>query len=279
MQLVSIDDVPKENILKTFKNQSWLSLLAVVVVMTGITLIVALPKSEPTNPVLVAIPTLVTLLFAGMLLLRWRECRQKENWLVKLTEGGMYINLRSYRNLHLPRDKHQALFLPKESVTGIGLTRELRYIPDRHRETKDQFSYIDIMLTPDVDLSPVQGVLYEERRLEAPQGWIKRKKYHDYPVRVLQPAGIRLVWDWMRPAENQALEAFGEQYPLVEDRFVKLPRWGDLDKEAQAAWLQQLWEEGHEQDVMWLVRMDQKVGSSRARRYIQEHIANQDPAS
>lgn len=276
MRIVSIHDVPQQNILHTCKNQSWLSLLAVVLVMAGITLIVALPKEEPTNPVLVAIPALVALFFAGMMLLRWRECRRAENWLLKLTEDGLYINLRSYRNYHLPTEKHQALFLPKDAVTGIGLTREVRYIPDRHRETKDQFSYIDILLDPATDLAPVESILYEERRLQPEPGWFKRKKYHDYPVRVLEPAGIRLVWDWMRPAENQALDILGAHYPITEDRFVRHPRWRDMDAEAQHAWLRQLWEEGHVEDVVWLVRMDQKVGKHRALIYIQEHIANDE---
>ncbi len=274
MRLCSIHDLPKKDSVVLFRNKSWLSLLAVVAIMGGITVFVALPKTEPTNPMLIAVPALVTLLFACMLLLRWRECRRSHNWILAHTAAGLYVNPRSYRNLHLSSDSHQIIFLPRESIIGICLTREIRYIPDKRRETKDQFSYLDIVLVPSEDLTDIQQLLRDERRVQPDSTRFGKKKSLDFPVRILEPPGIRMVWDWIRPAENQALEILGQHYPVLPDRFVKLPRWSALDETGRMDWLRKLWEEGQEDDVIWMVRMEQKISERAARQYVQEHIAD-----
>ena len=279
MRLCSVADLPKSDQVIFFKNKSWLSLLIVVLIMGGITVFVALPKTEPTNPMLIAVPALVTLLFFCMLLLRWRECRREHNWILAHTPAGLYVNPRSYRNLNLPSENHRIVFLPHESIVGICLTREIRYIPDKRRETKDQFSYLDIVLHHSEGMEELRQLLREERRIEPNSKRLGSKKSLDFPVRALEPAGIRMVWDWIRPAENQALEILGQHYPVLPDRFVELPRWNTLDEAGRMEWLSKLWEEGQEEDVIWLVRMEQKISERDARQYVQEHIANDDVES
>lgn len=272
MRLVSHDTVPTEGLRYTFKSHSWRSLALAAIVIGAIAGYTAIPKGEPINPVLVALPLLTATIILLLMLFRLRLCRRPQNWLLRVTDEGLYINLRSYLYAHLPPESHQAVFLPRDEVAAVCKTHETRKLPYRHGYTRDRFSYVDFYVARGVDLAPLREALRVERRLARNAGFLHRSRHHDYPVRVLDPPGIRLVWDWIKPDENRALEMLDEIFHRAPDQVIEPTEWDALSDAEKDALIAHLWEIGDVDDAIRLVRMRQGVSDRVARAYVKEHI-------
>jgi len=253
-----------------FRNQSWLALFWSAVVIGGIALFLAIPRDEPTNPALITLPALFAAFLGALAFRRFLICRGKHGWLLCQAPHGLYVNLRSYRNHHLPEQERAVLFIPSEEVGAICKTHEIRRVPDRRRETVDQFSYIEIFLKEAGSLDAVRAALREERLCTASPGYFRRAKCDEYPVRVIEPAGIRLVWEWIKPNENRALDLLGAQYPVAPDRKLEGRRWDSLTDEEKEAEIRYYWEIGQVEDAMRLARMHWQIGETLARKKLQE---------
>ena len=147
MQLLSYAEVPTAEIRHTARNISWKSLAMVVVVMAAITGYTAIPKGESTSTIYIAIPGLVTIFFSLLLILRFLQCRSPRNWLVKLAETGIYVNLQSEITTPAAVGVAEALFIPRETVESITRVRELRILPHRGGQYKTHYAYFDIAVT------------------------------------------------------------------------------------------------------------------------------------
>lgn len=239
-------------------------------VMVAIAAYVSIPKSGPTEPALIGVTSLVAVLFVVLLILRWRLCRRPQNWLLRTTDHGAYINLRTFMNHHLDPETHQVLYIPTEEIAALCKTEEKRHIPDHHGRSKDQFSYLDFYFVENVDLEPVRRALREERRREAKAGIFRRPKHHDYPVRVLDPPGIRLVWEWIKPDENCAINMLSDLYPVAPNQTSTFHNWDKLNETEKDMFLAELWETGHVEDVIRLVRMRRGISERAAREYLRD---------
>jgi len=264
MKLIPPDEIPKQGIRRIYRNYSWLGLLGVTAIMGAITAYVAIPKGTPTNPVLIVLPGLATLLFLVLTLLKLRVALRSSNWLLCEAEQGLYVNLRSYMNYHLPPEDKTVLFIPKEAVAAIGKTEEVR-------RSQDRFPHIDIYLQ-DAPPPEVREALYTERRREGATGFLGRGKHHDYPVRVIDPPAIRLVWDWIRPKEQRALDLLGETYPIAPDRTTQQPDWNTMNDEQKEAAIAELWETGHVDDAVRLYRQMHSMSERNARKQLRERF-------
>ncbi len=276
MTILPFNQAPETGVLHTFRNRSWLPFLMVTLVMAGITAYVAIPKGDASQPILVAVPGFTTLILALMLAARLRLTMGSRNWLLKTTERGLYINLRSCLNRHLPGESHRVLFIPAGEVAAVRKTLEQRHVPYRRTRvdgvasSRDRFSCIDIHLAHG-DTEALRRVLREERRMPPPHGWIARRKHHDYPVRVIEPPGVRLTWEWIRPGEDIAIRLLAGQYEAAPDREEKLPRWETLDDAGKEGFILDLWERGHETDALRLLKIHKKFGKGDARIWLREH--------
>ncbi|MBI2433996.1 MAG: hypothetical protein HYV26_14120, partial [Candidatus Hydrogenedentes bacterium] len=175
MRILRYDELSIPSPCPTFRNKSWLALLALGVLMAAIAVYVATPKVRPGSPVLALFPALL----AGFLLLlcleRLRICSKPTAWLLRVVEDGLYVNLRTFHNYQLGRDTHRVLFIPTDAIAAVCETHETRLVPGRRGAHKDQYSYVDILLKHG-DLGPLQAALREERRLKPPRGWFARRK-------------------------------------------------------------------------------------------------------
>jgi hypothetical protein len=277
MRLVPHDTVPTENVQHEFRNQSWRGLALATLVMVGIAAYTAIPKQGASDPAVVGATVVIALFFSLLLLLRWNLCRRPQNWLLRKTDHGVYINLRSFVNYHLSKESHQALYVPNEDIAAVCKANEERELPYRHGYTKDRYSYIDLYLKRGVDLEPVRRAVREERRREAAAGVLKKRKQHDYPVRVLDPPGIRLVWDWIKPDEGRAIDVLAESYDAAPDLIVESKLWGNMSDDEKEALIEELWEIGHVDDAVRLVRMRNPMNDRAARRWLQEQYGDDGP--
>lgn len=256
---------------KVFRDQSWWGLVGVIGLMALMCLYLAAPNTGPTAPALVIIPGGLGLLLGTVLVFRMRHYLRKGNWLLRQTEDGLWINLRSGFNGHLPEAHETILYIPREEVAAICRTKEVRELPSYRGGYKDVYSYIDIYLAHE-DTASIADILRRERRIEAPSVWRGGGKTHDYRVRVIDPPGIRLVWEWIKPGEEQALNELGKTYPITKTRNLRQKDWDELSEAEKEALIVELWEIGHLQQAVGLVRHHRQCSARRAKLYLEEKI-------
>ena len=263
MHFLTYPELPEDTITQTFKNAAWRGLLWVTIIMAVITAYTAIPKGEPTSPVLIAVPGAVTVL-AGMLLFwRLRQARKRRNWLVKAAADGLYINLQSNTAVPLAEGAPQSLFIPRATVAHVTRIQELRTLPDRHGHHKNHFSYFDITLQEPVPEALLVGLAQIRRNPRLRGGVGIRRDFHA-PVRVAGPHAIRLVWDWMSPREFAAARWFEAHYPAEPFRKIEEPGWKKMAPEDRERYIDTLWEWGHVQDAVRLHSLLRKTSERSA---------------
>ena len=266
MTLCHPSQIPEASVETTFRNGSWTGLLFAGLIMGALALFVALVNPGSGDALLALVPGGAAALLLGLALMGFRLCRKPTNWLLKVTAKGLYVNLRSYRNHHLPPDSALALHIPAEEVAAICRTGERRHYPRRRRAQHD-YLYLDIFLC-ETDLSELRQALRKERRIESPPGLKRRPKHLDFPVRVLEPLGVRLVWEWIRPGENQAMDLLRPHFPVAPDRKERYPDWEELDEEAKEAMIADLWETGYVAMAVELAARQRGIDRREARRML-----------
>ena len=264
MRVLPIEHLSEGGIRNTFKDRSWLPLAIVSVAMAACAGYVILVNGASIKAIPAIFPGGLALLMLVLAAARLRLCRKPGNWLLKVAEDSLYVNLRSYRNAHLPHAGHKILHIPKDEVAAMRQAHETHRFPKRwagwaHRE----FCYIDIVLK-DIDTNPLAQALHEERRLAA------RRKTHSYPVRLLDPPCVRLVWDWIRPGEEDAAKTLAETYPTAPEERTTQARWESLDDAEKEARMADLWETGYLAEAIRLAQKHYVIGPSAARRRFED---------
>ena len=268
MQLLRPDAIPAGDAGPVFRNRSWLPLCVAAALMGGVAAFLAAGNWGRPDMLLAVLPGAVALLLLALGLLRLRLCLRPGNWLLRLAPEGLYINLRSYRNPHLGGDAPTVLFLPRGEIALACKTHEVRSLPRRRGHTEEFINYIDLYLHT-ADLAPLAAALRAERRRTPPAG---RRKHHEYPVRVIDPPGIRLLWEHVRPGEDRALRLLAAEYPVGPDQKRRAPRWDTLDDAGKEACIAELWETGHIDEANRLVRIHRGCSLREARDYLREHV-------
>jgi len=271
MQLLTYSEIPEDEIVQTFKNAAWRGLLWVAVIMAVITAYTAIPKGEPTNPVLIAIPGAVTVLSLLLLVWRLRQARNPRNWLLKAVDTGLYINLQANTAVPLAKDTPQVIFVPRDSVASITRVQELRTLPDRHGHYKHHYGYFDVQLIDPLPEALLLGLAQIRRNPQLRGGVGIRRDFHA-PVRINGPHTIRLVWDWMTPRELSAAQWFEGHYPVAPFKKIEEPGWEKMAKADQEIYIDTLWEWGHVQDAVHLSSLTRTTSERTAARYLADRL-------
>jgi hypothetical protein len=253
---------------RLFCSYSWIALATVAAVMFGIAIVAALMQGG--NPVVFLLPALVGCFFVALALLRWRACARPSNWLIRQSSEGIYLNLRSFLNYHLPAEDETILFIPAAEIAAVGKVYQKLVCPARHGSTIHHSSFIVIYLTHE-ETGELRTRLRQERR-RIPGRALRKKTLH-YPVRIAAPGELRLLWEWVRPSEDRALNLLSAQYPLAPDRKVASADFDTRSEEEQAAFIDTLWEEGYVDEAKALYKRHYNARSHEIRAYFDRLMA------
>jgi hypothetical protein len=271
VQLLSNSEVPATEVRHTFRNVSWKSLAMVVIVTAAITGYTAIPKGEPTHLIYIAIPGLVTVFFGGLLILRFLQCRSPRNWLVKLAEAGIYVNLQSEITTPAAAGVAEVLFVPRDIVESITRVRELRILPHRGGQYKTHYAYFDIAVTEPLPEALLLALARIRRNPVLRGGTGIRRDFHS-PVRMENGQTLRLVWDWITPREDDAAKLFAAEYTLGPRRKFNGPIWSELSPEEKDRYIDTLWEWGHVEDAVHLSTLVRSTSARTAARYLADRL-------
>lgn len=116
------------------------------------------------------------------------------NWLIRVTESGIFVHFRSYLNHRLPAEDLSVAFLPFDIVTQVRSVVERRDTPDwdsdnrwmRRRSSVHRWLEFAVQ----ADTTALARALDQEVARRAHVGLF----YRDHPVRLVAPGVIQVKW-------------------------------------------------------------------------------------
>ena len=142
------------------------------------------------------------------------------NWLVRLSQTGIYLQYRSYLNYTLPGDDPSVVFLSLGEIASARLVKERLETPDAMKPgaTQTQFlRYVELEVTGET--ASLAKALQAEREESAPQEkhWYGTSStlYRDYPVSLETSRFLRIHWD-VAPGPRKFLDALSP-YTVIAD--------------------------------------------------------------
>lgn len=271
MKLIYHQQLSSRQPRRVYRNESWRSLLQVTILLFGVAAFTAIPKAGGTNGVMFGLAGAIAGFFGLLTWQRWRYCARPDNWLLRDTEDGLEINLRSDQGPAGERPYPTVLQIPRQAVRGIGQTLESREMYERRGVEKHNYLCIDIEVEG-LDADGIRGLLRAERRAgEAPSA-IAIGGTRGFPVRVVDDRTLRLVWDRIFPNEKHALAQLQQHYPKRAARKVTAPSFANAREEERLALIAEAWEAGFVEQAIRMARVHAPMTEKQARLWLEERF-------
>ena len=159
------------------------------------------------------------------------------NWLVRLRDDGLYLQLRSYLNHRFPAGDPTVLVLPFEEIQSARLVRERMQVETRREVSEQRRRLVELEMSGDTTV--LARALAAEMAREPGNG--VSTVYRHYPVRLVSPTTIRIEWGVV-PRAEVLLDALGRRTAVAAplDVVEDLTRLDKASGEAQDAALRTL---------------------------------------
>ncbi|HEX2932210.1 MAG TPA: hypothetical protein VHV54_20960 [Candidatus Binatia bacterium] len=262
MQLLRVADVPitGQDRVYRYSRARALSAFLIFCVLAVASLAFGWFKSMWLAYYITAAGFLFLLIFQKLITARFRPT----NWLVRMTDHGLYIKFRSYLNHHFPEQDPTVLFLPYSELCSARLVKERQEVPDLGDGRNSPMTKTRRLLVLELarESTELAAVLDNERKRvfsKMNQGGGAKSRYHHLPVRLASPNLLTIEWGVV-PSVQSILDALtrhtlvrrGEE---VAKDFVNLD---GLSREKQEERLLELAESG---DMMGAVAMARQLYS------------------
>jgi len=262
MQLLRIADVPitdRDRVYRYSRARA-LSVLMVLSLLAMASLAFGWLNNTWLAYYIPAVTFLFLLIFQKLITARFRP----SNWLVRMTDHGLYIKFRSYLNHQFPEQDLTVVFLPYSEIRGARSVTERQEIPNRDEGRNSTMTKTRRVLELDIDADSTKlaEALGNERTrvFSRPnQGGGANSRYHHLPVRLASPNLLTIEWGVV-PSLKTILDALA-RHTLVESGeqitrdFVHLD---GLTREQQESRLLELAETG---DMFGAVNMARQLYS------------------
>jgi hypothetical protein len=263
MQLMRLADVPenlREQVFYYSRFYALGSALLLVAIAGGLIIFARLRGAWPAY-FIAAFILVCLLIFQKVITARFRPT----NWLVRMTDDGLFVKFRSYLNFHFPDQDLTIVFIPYSDIRSAKYTKERQALPSQDGYARGVPSvrtrrFIDLELAG--NLRPLAtGLANESKRLFAKVvdgGADASTRYQHLPVK-LSDNVLRIEW-FVVPSARTLLDALS-RHTLVRpdaqsDRdYTNLE---SLDRREQESRLLELAESG---DVIGAVAMARKLYS------------------
>ncbi|MGB7599708.1 MAG: hypothetical protein WBM24_05355 [Candidatus Sulfotelmatobacter sp.] len=142
------------------------------------------------------------------------------NWLVRITQMGIFVQYRSYLNYQLPPDDPSVVFFSFGEIASARLVKERVETPDTTKPGGTQthyLRYVELELSgePALLADALQAELGEQAPSEKHWYGTTSTLYRDYPVAMSAPASVRIHWDVV-PGAQKFLDAL-RPYTVIAD--------------------------------------------------------------
>jgi hypothetical protein len=221
---------------------------------------------------------LVLLIFQKLLTARFRPT----NWLVRLTDTGLFIKFRSYLNDHFPVHDPTVVFIPYSEIRTAKLVQQRREIPNSDRNRRS--STVRLCRTVELEIAharPLAAVLAAEAKLVFGRTSHSARRistrYQHLPVQLDSTDLLRIEWGVV-PSAAKLMELLSG-HTLVQTAastsvdFVDLDR---LSREEQESRLLELAQSGETIAAIALARRLYGYDLTKAKEFV-ESLAGGEP--
>jgi len=281
MQLMRLPDVPIEPRDRVF-HYSKLRAAAGATILAAIALaafLFAWFKNAWLAYYVAAVLFFCLLIFQKLVTARFRS----SNWLLRMTDHGMFIKFRSYLNQHFNDQDLTVVFLPYSEIRSARLMKqrqELPYRNERNQSTTTTQTRRLLELELAGDSGQLGQALAEERkRVFTKIGYGTGKistRYHHFPVRLASPSLLRIEWGVV-PGIQTILDAL-TRHTLVQtagEATQNLTNLEQLSRQEQESRLLELAESG---DMIGAITMARRLYSydlTAAKQFVEELLRSQ----
>jgi len=212
---------------------------------------------------------LIALLFLWLLVATvygaWRAARLPTHWVMKVGQGGVWLQLRSYLNHSFEDNDDTALFLGFDELAGAGRVDEKRV--GREEGETQVVSMLELVV--DGDLEEVERALARERARKGPRtsflGITSTTRAHHRPVFVARPGRIRVEWRGKRMLRVLAQSGVAILPPRTE-----AGPWGPVPREAVDDRIVELLERGERIEAILLLRDTHGMTLAEAKAFVED---------
>jgi hypothetical protein len=267
LRLADVDITPRDQLF-LYSRVNALLIALVAIAGSAALLVRASQKHWIAGYYLAAVILLFLALMHKFITARFRP----SNWLVRMTDLGLYIKFRSYLNYHLPADDRTVVFIPFQEIRSARLVRERARVPDAEGRTATQIlRYVELELAGDI--SGLENAIQDELGERAPteKRWFGSSStlYQDYPVRVPSPPFLRMRWQVV-PRAQKFLDALRRNVAIADsvsttEDFSHLQT---LTREEQQKRLRELAERGESIAAIYMARKLYGCGIKEAQTMI-----------
>lgn len=204
------------------------------------------------------------------------------NWLIRMTDHGLFVKLRSYLNHRFPEQDPTVLFLPYSEIRSARLVKERRELPDpddgsRLTKTIKTRRLIEIELAG--DSTELGETLADERKRvfnKPNRGGGGKIRYHHLPVRLASATLLTIEWSVV-PRVEKFLDAL-TRHTLVQSvhnsskDFVDLQSLTPADQESR---LRELAESGDMIEAVAIARRLYSYDLTTAKAFVESLMERQ----
>ena len=262
MQLMRLADVPLDERDRKFYYSRFRAVLGTTILIAVAfgALVFGWLKDVWLAYYVAAVVAICLLIFQRLVTARFRST----NWLVRMTDDGLYIKFRSYLNHHFPDQDPTVLFLPHSEIRSARSVTERQETLDRDDQTNSTITKTRRLLVLELagDSTKVAEALDNERMRvfsKSSQGGGANSCYHHLPLRLASPNFLTIEWGVV-PSLQSILEAL-TRHTLVqrgEETTRDFVNLDGLSREQQEARLLELAESG---DMIGAVAIARKLYS------------------
>ena len=207
MQLMRLADVPLDRRDRVFR-YSRLRAVIGATILTGSAFgafIFGWLKGAWLAYYVAAVLMIVLLIFQKLITARFRP----SNWLLRMTDHGLFIKFRSYLNNHFDDQDLTVVFIPYSEIRSARSVKERREVPDRdeqHRPGTTTKTRQTVEFELAGDSTPLARALARERERIFSKSVIGAgrisTRYQHLPVRLASPRFCRIEWGVVPSSAN-----------------------------------------------------------------------------
>jgi hypothetical protein len=232
MQLLRSADVPIDRRAHEFRYSRFRAGTgAIMLAAAALALIAFGHLNNTTIPYYIAGVIIVTLLiFHNLVTTRFRPT----HWLVRMTDDGLFIKLRSYLNYRFSDQDPTVVFIPYSEISSAKLVKERQAIPDRDEGNRRATTtrtrrFIELELAGNSE-QLADALTGESKRVfakPADGGANVSTRYQHLPVRLATPNLLRIEWGVL-PNAQTILDAL-TRHTLVDHATAVSKNFVNLD--------------------------------------------------
>ncbi len=199
---------------------------------------------------------------------------KKTNWIIKVSDDGLYIKYRSYMNSHFSDSTPEAIFIPAPEIKSVYDVYSINILPGSEGGSeKHKNIYLDILLNNNKTSELKEALNKERNGMFAQKGFINSKSKH-YPVNIPEPGIIRIDWKTSKsniiPGIKKTLNILGYHYFIDSMLKLETKSWNKAEEKELDDLILELCQSGDDINAVKVIKQRYGYNTTMAVKFLDE---------